>query len=217
MQQLLHSSLAVLALSAPGLTTPTKPVTTSSAASAPTGATYESGFDITTSCGHLSPYKDADGFNISKGVPKGCELSQVHVLHRHAQRYPTAYALDGLGMEQFSGKLVNYTKAHPNATIGHGPLSFLNDWEYLLGKDTLLVTGTSTEATSGANFWARYGRALYRAAPAVPAWNESLNVYPNGTARPKPVFRTTSQGRILESARWWLSEFVFCAFFSVSV
>ncbi|KAH2878834.1 hypothetical protein KXV31_004694 [Aspergillus fumigatus] len=174
--------------------------------SAPTGATFASGFDITTSWGNLSPYKDAPGFNVSNGVPRGCELSQVHVLHRHAQRYPVSSLLDGGGMEAFAQKVKNYSKLH-DGRVGKGPLDFLNQWEYMLGEDTLQVTGAATEATSGASIWAKYGRLLYRAGPGVAAWDSSLNVYPNGTARPKPIFRTTSQARILESARWWLSGF----------
>ncbi|KAJ5116284.1 Histidine phosphatase superfamily clade-2 [Penicillium angulare] len=177
-------------------------------ASEPTGATYASGFDMTKSWANLSPYRDADSFSLPKGVPQGCELSQVHVLHRHAQRFPTPYPLDGAGMEDFAAKLTNYTKANPDTTVGKGPLKFLNNWEYVLGEDTLMENGAATEATSGANFWINYGRLLYRAGRGkVAAWSDSLNVYSNGTARPKPVFRTTSQARILESARWWISGF----------
>ncbi|KAF7176140.1 hypothetical protein CNMCM7691_001616 [Aspergillus felis] len=173
---------------------------------APTGATFTSGFDLTTNWGNLSPYKDAPGFNATNGVPRGCELSQVHVLHRHAQRYPVSALLDGGGMEAFAQKVKNYSKLH-GGKVGKGPLAFLNEWEYMLSEDTLQVTGAATEATSGASIWSKYGRLLYRAGPGVAAWNSSLNVYPNGTARPKPIFRTTSQARILESARWWLSGF----------
>ncbi|KAL2865259.1 histidine phosphatase family protein [Aspergillus lucknowensis] len=177
-------------------------------ASAPTGASYPSGFDMTRSWANLSPYKDAESFSLPKGVPKGCELSQVHVLHRHAQRFPTPYPLDGGGMEEFASKLTNYSESYPGEPVGCGPLSFLNDWDYVLGEDTLLESGAATEATSGADFWIKYGRLLYRAdREHVASWDESLNVFPNGTARPKPVFRTTSQDRILESARWWLSGF----------
>ncbi|KAI2788059.1 hypothetical protein POX_f08444 [Penicillium oxalicum] len=178
------------------------------AASAPTGATYASGFDMTRSWANLSPYKDADSFGLPKGMPQGCELSQVHVLHRHAERYPTNYPLDGGGMQEFAAKLTNYSKAHPDQPVASGPLKFLNRWKYVLGEDTLMETGAATEATSGANFWVKYGRLLYRPdRENVAAWNSSLNIYPNGTERPKPVFRTTSQARILESARWWLSGF----------
>ncbi|CAG8094246.1 unnamed protein product [Penicillium olsonii] len=181
---------------------------TSAPAAGPTGASYASGFDMTKSWANLSPYKDADSFGVPKGVPQGCELSQVHVLHRHAQRFPTNYPLDGEGMTDFAAKLTNYSKANPDKPVTVGPLKFLNNWEYVIGEDTLMENGAATEATSGANFWIKYGRLLYRAGREnVAAWSSSLNVYTNGTDRPKPVFRTTSQARILESARWWLSGF----------
>lgn len=189
----------VLALGSLGAAAPQAPP-------APTGSSYATGFDMTRSWANLSPYKDADGFGAPKGVPYGCELSQVHVLHRHAERYPTPYPLDGQGMEDFAAKWTNYTRVHRKKSAATGPLSFLNNWEYVLGEDILLEPGTATEATSGANFWTQYGRLLYRAGrDNGAAWNETLNRYPNGTARAKPVFRTTSQDRILESARWWLS------------
>ncbi|KXG51775.1 Histidine phosphatase superfamily, clade-2 [Penicillium griseofulvum] len=180
---------------------------TSSAEAGPTGLSYPSGFDMKTSWANLSPYADASGFNVSKGFPLECELSQVHVLHRHAQRYPTQWLLDGEGMENFAQKLANYTKKHPHKKIGSGSLAFLDDWEYMLGSNTLLPTGAATEASSGAQFWSQYGRLLYHAGSGDATWNASLNVYPNGTARPKPTFRSTSYPRILESARWWLGGF----------
>lgn len=160
-----------------------------------------------TSWGNLSPYADSTGFSTDKGFPTECELSQVHVLHRQGQRYPTSWPLDGGGMEAFAWKLGNYSKNHPNQNVGAGPLTFLNDWDYVLGLDTLLPTGAATEATSGALFWSQYGRLLYRAGRGDAIYNPSRNVYLNGTARPKPTFRTTSYPRILESARWWLSEY----------
>ncbi|RAL11882.1 phosphoglycerate mutase-like protein [Aspergillus homomorphus CBS 101889] len=178
----------------------------SSAASAPTGF-LPPGFDITAYWGNLRPYKDASGFNVSTGVPLGCELSQVHILHRHAQRYPTAYPLDAGSMEGFAQKLHNHRLQYPNVSLGTGPLAFLNDWKYLMGTELLLPSGAATEATSGAHFWNKYGRPLFRAPAGLASWDPSLNVYPNGTQRPKPVFRSTDQARILESARWWLSGF----------
>ncbi|PYH91212.1 multiple inositol polyphosphate phosphatase [Aspergillus ellipticus CBS 707.79] len=173
---------------------------------APTGSTFP-GFDLASNWGNLSPYKDGPGFSVPSGVPLGCELAQVHVLHRHAQRYPTAYELDADSMEEFAQKLKNYSAAHPNVTVARGPLAFLNHWEYVMGTEALLPTGAATEATSGAWFWSKYGRTLYRAPAGMADWDESLNVFPNGTQRPKPMYRTTSQARILESARWWLSGF----------
>lgn len=208
MNDLLLSSTAVLAMLAVAEGLPTASSSSLSAsAHAPTGTAYPDGFDMETSWGNLSPYKSPSGFGLPKGVPKGCELSQTHVLHRHAQRYPTGSRMDGESMELFSQKLANYTSSHKGTPVGNGPLEFLNHWEYLLGEELLLETGAATEDTSGADFWTTHGRLLYRAGPNVSVWDESLNVFPNGTARRKPVFRTTSMSRILESARWWLSKF----------
>lgn len=201
MKYILGATLATLATAA----------SSSAPASAPTGATYASGFDMKKHWANLSPYKDADSFGVPSGVPEGCELSQVHVLHRHAERFPTDYPLDGEGMQDFAAKVTNYSKTHPGKAVGTGPLKFLNSWNYVLGSDILMETGAATEATSGAHFWTKYGRLLYRTDKSnVAAWDSSLNVWPNGTSRPTPVFRTTSQSRILESARWWLSKYTSC-------
>lgn len=210
MQLLYSPTAALLATALVGLDPAVAASSSSAGASAPTGATYASKFDITTSWGNLSPYADSPGFNVPNGVPHGCELTQMHILHRHAQRYPTPYDLDGLGMQKFAQKLKNYTARHPHRTLARGPLAFLNDWEYMMGEDELLGSGAATEATSGADAWGRYGRLLYRAGAGVAGWSDGLNVFGNGTRRAKPVFRTTSQARILESARWWLSRLHSC-------
>ncbi|KAK1144941.1 hypothetical protein N8T08_004656 [Aspergillus melleus] len=201
-------ALALLAIGSTAIPTPIP--SPSTPAPAPTGSVFPSGFDIVSSWANLAPWKEVPSFaDLPKGVPRGCELSQAHVLHRHAQRYPTSFKLDGGGIDAFTQKLTNYSRLHNTTEIASGPLRFLNDWVDLLGKDTLLPTGAATEASSGARIWSKYGRYLYRAVeePGVERWNASLNVWPNGTVRAKPAFRTTGQGRILESARWWLSGF----------
>ena len=157
--------------------------------------------------GNLSPYTDSTGFGIDKGFPAECELSQVHVLHRHGQRYPSSWPTDGGAMQSFADKIANYSKQNPDKKVGSGPLSFLNDWEYVLGNNLLLPSGAAAEATAGALFWSQYGRLLYRAGRGDAIYDPSMNVWPNGTARPKPTFRTTDYPRILESARWWLSKY----------
>ncbi|KAJ5817495.1 phytase [Penicillium robsamsonii] len=160
--------------------------------------------------GALTPYHEASSFGASRGVPQGCRLSQAHVLHRHTERYPTSYFLEGGQVEVLASKVASYKSEHPNTGFATGPLSFLNDWDYVFvggGTNTLLSSGTATAQAAGAEFWSRYGRLLYNAGSDNLFWQESLNVFPNGTARPKPVFRTTSEKRILESARWWLNGF----------
>lgn len=175
--------------------------TDTAAESAPTGSTFPSGYDMKSGWSSLRPYADAEGFSVPSGVPIGCELAEVHVLHRHAQRYPSSYETD---TTTFASKIANYTSCRPGR-VGHGPLEFLNRWKYLLGTDVLLPFGAATEDTSGAAMWDKYGRLLYRAPAGQSRWKPELNVFPNGTARRTPVFRTTDSQRILESARWWAS------------
>lgn len=60
--------------------------------------------------------------------------------------------------------------------------------------------GAATEFQAGATSWNRYGRTLYNASIGQVSYNAS---FPNGTARPKPVLRTTSQSRIYNSEINW--------------
>jgi 3-phytase len=156
--------------------------------------------------GNLSPYHPADGFGIDdNGIPSGCAVSQVHVLHRHGQRFPTTYFNDGGNIQRFAAKIRN---ASINGKLrATGPLSFLNTYQNRLGASTLTAVGAQTLFSSGSTFWTKYGRLLYNEPSGSVRWNNSLNVFPNGTARPKPLLRTTSQQRIYESARWWATGF----------
>ncbi|CCX06869.1 Similar to 3-phytase B; acc. no. P34754 [Pyronema omphalodes CBS 100304] len=55
-------------------------------------------------------------------VPSGCEVDMVHLMSRHAERYPTQKA--GIRMLE----MINRLKAHPEPFVGE--LSFLNNWTY---------------------------------------------------------------------------------------
>lgn len=96
-------------------------------------------------------------------------------------------------------KVENFTKANPNASFT-GPLAFLNTYEYQMGEGYLTGIGAATEFSSGVQFWNYYGRTLYNATVAQLQYNGS---YVNGTARPKPVIRTTGQSRIENSQISW--------------
>ncbi|KAJ5893173.1 hypothetical protein N7504_009864 [Penicillium tannophilum] len=205
---ILSSTIALLALAGSNAAAAMASTTSSSAAAAAkTGATFESGFDIRSTWANLAPYADSDGYGAPKGSPRQCELSQVHLLARHGERYPTYNEIDGGIIENFASKLANFSAKHPKAAIGTGPLVFLNYWDYLLELDSLLPMGASTSASSGAELWSRYGRLLYRADRTQRKWENSMNVYPNGTTRPKPIFRTTNYPRVFESAVWFLGGF----------
>ncbi|KAF3766028.1 phosphoglycerate mutase-like protein [Cryphonectria parasitica EP155] len=154
--------------------------------------------------GQLSPYADnaASYFGVQDvGLPDGCAIEQAHTLQRHAQRFATSAFDDGVNDENFAQKVANWT----GPAKFTGPLSFLNTYEYLLNDEGYLTNiGANTEFVSGATFWNRYGRLLYDAVPGQLQYNAS---FPNGTARPKPVLRTTSQSRITNSQINWALGF----------
>lgn len=163
--------------------------------------------------GQLTPYSDnpESYFGVEDvGLPSDCQVEQVHVLQRHANRFP-GYGLDDeTNDERFVSKLLNYTKTGQSSFTG--PLAFLNSYHYEMSESYLTGLGASTEYTAGVTFWNRYGRTLYNASVGQLAYNSS---YPNGTARPKPVLRTTSQSRIHTSEINWALGFFGPSFESV--
>ncbi|KAF7191443.1 3-phytase A [Pseudocercospora fuligena] len=137
------------------------------------------------------------------GLPDHCQIEQAHTLQRHAQRFPTGGFDDGVNDERFAQKVHNFTQAHAGAKFS-GPLAFLNTYTYRMGESYLTNIGASTEFASGVQFWNRYGRILYNATVGQVQYNAS---YTNGTARPKPVLRTTGQSRIENSQINWALGF----------
>ncbi|GAB7349237.1 hypothetical protein MBLNU459_g8398t1 [Dothideomycetes sp. NU459] len=156
--------------------------------------------------GQISPYSDnaEDFFGVDDvGLPAGCQIEQVSTLQRHANRFPTGYFDDGINDEHFAAKVANFTAANKSKMFS-GPLAFLNTYEYQMGSGYLTGLGASTEFMSGVQFWNRYGRTLYNASVSQLAYNATTA---NGTARPKPVLRTTSQSRIQNSQINWALGF----------
>lgn len=112
-------------------------------------------------------------------MPAQCSVKQVHILHRHGARYPTADA-----------STANLATALKNATRATftGPLAFLNGFTYKLGAEILVPVGRQQLFDSGVQASYQY-KYLYN------------------TSAPKIVARTTSQDRILKSAEYWLAGF----------
>ncbi|KAK5175349.1 uncharacterized protein LTR77_000488 [Saxophila tyrrhenica] len=76
------------------------------------------------------------GGNIN--VPKGCKVEQVHMISRHAERYPTVPA--GLKMLDLYNRI-----QEANVTL-HGDLAFANDWNFFTSTpadhfESLVSTG----------------------------------------------------------------------------
>lgn len=154
--------------------------------------------------GQLSPYSDnaEDYFGVQDvGLPDGCAVEQAHLLQRHAQRFSTSYFDDGVNDANFASKVANWT----GAAKFTGPLAFLNTYKYLLNDEGYLTNvGATTEFAGGVWFWNKYGRLLFDAQPGQLAYDPN---YPNGTARPKPVLRTTSQSRMWNTQINWALGF----------
>ncbi|KAF4623104.1 hypothetical protein D9613_002089 [Agrocybe pediades] len=135
-------------------------------------------FDVLQHAGNLAPWQSVDSFglpNASPVIPNGCELKQVHLLHRHGARYPTS---DG-GTASFAARL--HAAATGSGFSASGDLSFLNTWTYKLGAEILTPFGRSQLFNLGIGFRMKYGELLK-------------------DFKDLPVFRTTSEARMLDSA-----------------
>lgn len=176
---------------------------------APTGVNFPSGFDMKNNWGSYSPYfghgTKFDGIEHGDTLlpPGSCRYKQVHVLHRHAERFPTTNK--GNHMKSVAGKLKDMSEPPSSSE-----LSWMADsWEYNLGTDLLVPKGVSSEFSSGSLFWSTHGTFLYNATGNGRLFYDPdvLNRYDNGTERPIPVLRATNQSRIHTSAKAWAAGF----------
>lgn len=144
--------------------------------------------DIFRNQGATSPYRATpDLFPEMKQyqqLPDNCKLKQVHILHRHGSRYPIGLNVSGVG--NFGEKVANATK---NGTLhATGDLAFLNKWNYTMGSEVMVHLGTQEEFDSGVKHYYQYGKLLEKYLDKI-------------------VVRTTSQNRMLDSARYWMLGF----------
>ncbi|KAJ8702460.1 hypothetical protein PTI98_001171 [Pleurotus ostreatus] len=144
-------------------------------------------FDLLQHLGALSPFKSVDSFGLpdaSESIPNGCKLKQVHLIHRHGARYPTTTSQGTPGA--FA------TKLHAAASAGNltvrAPLGFLKDWVYKLGRNDLTPFGRQQMFDLGASFRIKYGELL-----------DGFEEF--------PVFRTTTSGRMVDSALHFAAGF----------
>lgn len=99
-------------------------------------------FDVIHHFGSLQPWfsipsADYGLPDASPVIPNGCDIVQVHLLHRHGARYPS-----GSDPSSFA------TKLHEAANSGthfeaNGDLQFLRNWTYKLGAEILTPFGRS--------------------------------------------------------------------------
>jgi hypothetical protein len=97
-------------------------------------------FNVIQHWGPLSPWNSVKSFGLdsaSPQIPAGCQIHQVHLLHRHGARYPTS----GSAPAAFAAAL--HAVATGPGFRASGPLHFLNTWTYKLGAEILTPLGRS--------------------------------------------------------------------------
>ncbi|EED80594.1 predicted protein [Postia placenta Mad-698-R] len=144
------------------------------------------GFNPLRYWGNLSPWSSVGGAfglpDASPQIPVGCELTQVHILQRHGARYPSGGDPNVLA-GALQAAVVNGT-----GFTAKGPLEFLNTWTYKLGAEILTPFGRQQLYDLGVAARVKYGELL------------------NGFTS-LPVFRTTSESRMVQSALNWAAGF----------
>ncbi|WFD19069.1 hypothetical protein MCAP1_001287 [Malassezia caprae] len=144
--------------------------------------------DLWFNLGDMSPYHPAtelfpDMVKYS-AVPKHCNIKQVHILHRHGAKYPDKGHKSGPGN---FGKKIKEQRKKGELKVS-GELSFLNDWDYDLGQKILTHYGSDEMFKSGVKHYYEYAKLL-------------------DNFKGKPVFRTSSHSRVLDSARYFALGF----------
>ncbi|KAJ3995787.1 phosphoglycerate mutase-like protein [Lentinula boryana] len=142
-------------------------------------------FDVVKSWANLSPMQSVKSFGLdhaTEQIPEGCKINQVFLLHRHGARYPT----DGSGPAAFAADV--HSAAGNGTFVATGPLEFLNTWTYKLGAELLTPFGREQLFNLGVGFRVKYGDLLK-----------------NFTGL--PVWRTTSEARMVDSALHFAAGF----------
>ncbi|KAK7513796.1 histidine phosphatase superfamily [Phyllosticta citriasiana] len=124
-------------------------------------------------------------------VPDGCAVEQVHMMSRHAERYPTFKAGDR--MLQMLNRI-----AEANVTL-RGDLEFVNDWQFISPEpsahfEQLTTTGpfagTLGAFTTGVRLRTRYSHLL-----------------PPASSDKKTNFWAGDSDRVIDTARYFAAGF----------
>lgn len=151
---------------------------------------HDSWKELWYNLGEFAPYHPATNLFPEmveySDVPRQCTITQVHILHRHGAKYPDKGHKDGPG--NFGQKIRDQREDDDQRLEVSGDLMFLEEWDYDLGQKILTHAGSEQMFTSGVKHFYDYGRLL--------------DGFPH-----KPVFRTTSHSRVLDSARYFALGF----------
>ncbi|KAL7420830.1 hypothetical protein Q5752_004783 [Cryptotrichosporon argae] len=117
-----------------------------------------------------------------KGLPRGCDVDQVTILHRHAARFPTLSAGKKMrtALHKLADRAVFVPRHHPGlAFLQHADLT-MKDWRF----EALTDQGRKAAWRSG-----REAAAIYHKLSAP------------------PFVRSAGGDRVVESAQYWLEGF----------
>ncbi|KAF1834517.1 3-phytase B precursor [Decorospora gaudefroyi] len=132
-----------------------------------------------------------DVVDVGIALPEGCEVEQVHMMSRHAERYPTKRAGDT------QREVVKRMKQSGKTFTGS--LTFFNDWELFWSSDdndleqltsTGPFAGTLGSFTTGVRLRTRYQHLLDHATPTSPT-----------------VFWASGSNRVIETAKHFAAGF----------
>ncbi|WRT63672.1 uncharacterized protein IL334_000595 [Kwoniella shivajii] len=135
--------------------------------------------------GPCAPFRSQGLGGGKRGLPKGCEISQVTILHRHAARYPTAAAGECIlsALKKLDDREVKIPSRHPEyAFLAKTDLK-LRDWKF----DGLMDQGRKQSWMSGRQLKQMYSQFIGKA---------------------EGVFtRSSGGGRVVETSGYWLEGF----------
>ncbi|KAH6658995.1 histidine phosphatase superfamily [Truncatella angustata] len=133
--------------------------------------------DISHFWGQYAPYYSVHS-DISRSIPKDCDVTFAQILSRHGARDPT--------LSHTIAYAALITRIHQNVQDYGKHFKFIKDYNYTLGADQLSDFGRQQLVNSGLKFYKRYQDLTRAEAPFV---------------------RSAGQYRVVESADYWTRGF----------
>lgn len=147
--------------------------------------------------GGIGPFVEPVGFGIPTSTPHQCVVDQAHLFMRHGERYPTKGT--GKDLKKFVASLKERSELLSNSSMPvTGPLSFVDDVEYFVGDDKLLL---DQETFTGP--YAGLGDAY-----AVGNLLRQRYAHLVNASEPIPIF-AAGQKRVVDTAKSFAEGFTF--------
>ncbi|OWZ53870.1 phytase [Cryptococcus neoformans c45] len=135
--------------------------------------------------GPYAPYKELDHSKNLESLPRGCEVDQVTLLHRHTSRYPTANAGRCMlgALSKIRRREIGVPRHHPELSFIDKADLELKDWQF----DGLTNQGRKAAWRSGVHIAIAYKSLL----------DKTVDVFT----------RSSGGERVLETSGYWLEGF----------